>query len=410
MRDIYEVVDGLKPTILMVLVQILYVGINILYKLVVVDGMNLRIVIAYRFVFATAFMAPLAFIFERKKRAKMTWTILFQGLLSGLFGGTLAQTMYLATLALTTATFASAMNNLIPAITFVMALFFGLEKLNWKAAAGKAKIIGTLIGIGGAMLLTLYKGAQIPTPSFHVTVLQPLTNHVASSHSSSGGNTLLGALFAMFGILSFSLWLIVSSKMSEKYPCHYSNTTLMNFSASLFSIGFALCTERDWNQWKLGWNIRLLTVAYAGLVPAGVNVVIIAWCVHKRGPLFVTVFNPLLLLFLALVGSFFMAEMLHLGSIIGGVLIVCGLYMVLWGKGKEMKKMNLLDVPSQTLNVSSSPSVEVIVKSSTGDDKSNHNNSINTSNVVDRDRQDSSENGNNHAIHDEKKQLTSRNV
>ncbi|KAI9121770.1 hypothetical protein K1719_007160 [Acacia pycnantha] len=86
MRDIYEVVDGLKPTILMVLVQILYVGINILYKLVVVDGMNLRIVIAYRFVFATAFMAPLAFIFERKKRSKMTWTILSQGLLSGLFG------------------------------------------------------------------------------------------------------------------------------------------------------------------------------------------------------------------------------------------------------------------------------------------------------------------------------------
>ena len=65
MRDISEVVDGLKPTILMVLAQILYVGINILYKLVVVDGMNLRIVIAYRFVFATAFMAPLAFIFER---------------------------------------------------------------------------------------------------------------------------------------------------------------------------------------------------------------------------------------------------------------------------------------------------------------------------------------------------------
>ncbi|XP_028792326.1 WAT1-related protein At1g68170-like [Neltuma alba] len=387
MRDICEVMDELKPAILMVLVQMLYVGINILYKLVVVDGMNLRIVIAYRFVFATAFMAPLAFIFERKKRPKMTWTILFQGLISGLFGGTLAQTLYLETLALTTATFASAMNNLIPAITFVMALFFGLEKLNWKAAAGKAKIIGTLIGISGAMLLTLYKGARIPTPSFHVTVLRPLTSHVASSHSSSGGNTLLGALAAVGGITSLSLWLIVQSKMSKRYPCHYSSTTLMSFAASVFSIGFALCSERDWNQWKLGWNIRLLTVAYAGLVPAGVNVVMIAWCVHKRGPLFVSVFNPLLLLFLAFIGSFFMDEMLHLGR----VLIVCGLYMVLWGKGKEMKMMNLLDVPSRTLDVSS-PSVEIIVKSSIDDQRSNN---ISASNVVNSgDHQDSSENGN----------------
>ncbi|XP_028792328.1 WAT1-related protein At1g25270-like [Neltuma alba] len=390
MRDICELIDELKPAILMVLVQMLYLGINILYKLVVVDGMNLRIVIAYRFVFATAFMAPLAFIFERKKRPKMTWTILFLGLISGLFGGTLSQTLYLETLALTTATFASAMNNLLPAMTFVMALFFGLEKLNWKAAAGKAKIIGTLIGISGAMLLTLYKGARIPTPSFHVTVLRPLTSHVASSHSSSGGNTLLGALAAVGGISSFSMWLIVQSKMSKRYPCHYSSTALMSFAASVFSVGFALCSERDWNQWKLGWNIRLLTVAYAGLVPAGVNVVMIAWCVHKRGPLFVSVFNPLLLLFLAFVGSFFMDEMLHLGSIIGGVLIVCGLYMVLWGKAKEMKMMNLLDVPSQTLHVSS-PSVEIIVKSSIGDQKGNN---LSASNVVNGDHQDSSENGN----------------
>ncbi|KAK4263379.1 hypothetical protein QN277_028797 [Acacia crassicarpa] len=341
-KNIREVVDGLKPTILMVVVQLFYVGVNILYKLVFYDGMDLRIVIVYRFVFATAFMAPLALIFERKNRPKMTWTILFQGLICGLFG---------------------------------------LEKLNWKAAAGKAKIIGTLAGTSGAMLLTFYRGARIPTPSFHVTLLQPHKSYVASSHSSSGGNTLLGALCGLGYVSSYSLWLIVQGKMSERYPCHYSSTTLINLTASMFSTGFALCTVRDWSQWKLGWNIRLVTVAYAGLVSAGLCTVIIAWCVCKGGPLFISVFNPLQLLFLSFVGSFFMDEMLHIGSIIGGVMIVCGLYLVLRGKGLELKNKNLLGA-SQTLHVSSSP--EISVKSSIDDDKGNHSNNISTSNL-DRD-------------------------
>jgi len=51
--------------------------------------------------------------------------------------------------------------------------------------------------------------------------------------------------------------------MSERYPTHYSSTALISFWASLVSIVLALCFERDLSQWKLGWNIRLLTVAYA---------------------------------------------------------------------------------------------------------------------------------------------------
>ncbi|KAM7470390.1 hypothetical protein LguiA_008573 [Lonicera macranthoides] len=36
-----------------------------------------------------------------------------------------------------------------------------LEKLGWRTAAGKAKVLGTLVGLGGAMILTFYKGPQI---------------------------------------------------------------------------------------------------------------------------------------------------------------------------------------------------------------------------------------------------------
>ncbi|RHN71545.1 putative EamA domain-containing protein [Medicago truncatula] len=125
MCNIVQGLKGLKPTLLMILVKIAFACANVLYKLAVNDGMNLRIVVAYRFIFATLFIAPLAFILERKKRTKLTWTILFQSFLCGLFGGSFVQNFYLESLALTSATFASAMANLVPAVTFIMVVSLG---------------------------------------------------------------------------------------------------------------------------------------------------------------------------------------------------------------------------------------------------------------------------------------------
>lgn len=51
--------------------------------------------------------------------------------------------------------------------------------------------------------------------------------------------------------------------MSERYPSHYSGTALMSIMGTIQAVVFALCMERDWSQWKLGWNIRLLTVSYS---------------------------------------------------------------------------------------------------------------------------------------------------
>ena len=52
------------------------------------------------------------------------------------------------------------------------------------------------------------------------------------------------------------------AKMGERYPCQYSSTALMCASATVHAIVYATCMERNWSTWKLGWNIRLLTVAY----------------------------------------------------------------------------------------------------------------------------------------------------
>ncbi|XP_023541477.1 WAT1-related protein At1g25270-like isoform X2 [Cucurbita pepo subsp. pepo] len=305
------------PTIFMVMVQLgLAVG-NVLYKLTVADGMNMRIIIAYRFLFASAFMLPLAFFLDRGKRSKLTWSVLFYVFLSAFFGGSLAQNLYLESMSLTSVTFAAAIGNLGPAVTFILALSFRLEKLNITTTGGKAKVVGTLLGIGGAMILTFYKGVELNLWSTHVDLLHNSGGHVADTEHDIRSQ-LLGSVLGFAGCVSYGLWLIVQA------------------------VVFALCLERRWSEWKLGWNVRLLGVSYTGIVASGVTVALISWCVRMRGPMFVSVFSPLILLLLAIAGSLFLEEKLHLGCVIGGVLIICGLYVVLWGKSKEMKKSTQL--------------------------------------------------------------------
>lgn len=57
--------EGLKPVLGMILVQTVFAGMNIIYKLAIDDGMDLRILTAYRHAFAIVFLVPVAFILER---------------------------------------------------------------------------------------------------------------------------------------------------------------------------------------------------------------------------------------------------------------------------------------------------------------------------------------------------------
>ncbi|KAF5731980.1 WAT1-related protein [Tripterygium wilfordii] len=373
MREMGAVLEGLKPGLVMVVVQLSFAGANVFYKLAASDGMNLRVIVAYRFIFATAFMTPLALIFERNKRPKLTWIVLFQSFLCGLFGGALAQNLYVESLALTSATFASAMANLIPAITLIFAIAFGMETLGIGTVAGKAKVLGILIGISGAMLLTFYKGVDINIWSTHVDLLSHPQRQVASGQH--GSSRVLGSLLAVASCFAYAIWLTVQSKLSARYPCHYSSTALMSMMGAIQAVIFAVCTERDWSQWKLGWNIRLLSVAFLGIVASGVAVALIAWCVRLRGPVFVSIFNPLVLVLVlvAIAGSLLLDEKLHLGSVLGAFLIVCGLYVVLWGKAKETKKVKTQLPIGPSKSSLEAQSIDIVIAPSTLENDDDNN-------------------------------------
>ena len=80
------------------------------------------------------------------------------------FRPVLDQNMYYLGAKLTSATFASALVNILPAITFLMALVMRMEKLRLRSLRSQAKVVGTVCTVAGAVLMILYHGPVVPFP------------------------------------------------------------------------------------------------------------------------------------------------------------------------------------------------------------------------------------------------------
>lgn len=79
----------------------------------------------------------------------------------------------------------------------------------------------------------------------------------------------------------------------ESYPAKLKFSSLQCLSSSIQSFGIDIAFERDIQQWKLGWNMRLLEVVYCGALVTGVSYYLQAWVIEKRGPFFQVMWNPL---------------------------------------------------------------------------------------------------------------------
>ncbi|KAI3725644.1 hypothetical protein L1987_65435 [Smallanthus sonchifolius] len=119
------------------------------------------------------------------------------------------------------------------------------------------------------------------------------------------------------------------------YPSKLSFTALQCLLSSIQSFVVAIFLERDGFQWKLGWNIRLLAVAYCGFVVTGFAFYLQTWVIERKGPVFLGLSTPAAFIFTTISAALLLGEIISLGSVIGGILLIGGLYMVLWGKSKE---------------------------------------------------------------------------
>lgn len=312
--------EKFKPYLAQVAVQVAYAGMNIITRVALVDGMNHFVFVTYRQIFATLAIAPLAYGLERE-RPPLTLPILFQIFLLALCGITINQNFYFTGLYYTNSTFASATTNLIPVVTFVMATILRYEKVHIKSLRGQAKVVGTIISVGGAMVMTIYKGPVI---------------EMLNAYNSTANNNILGSILLFASVFAWSSWIIFQSPVVKKYPAQLSLTAIMcMFGAVQSGVLALICEYKTPSVWAIGWNIELLSYVYTGVMCSAMAFFVQTWCIHKKGPVFAAVFNPLSTILVALLEYFIFHENLHTGSVLGAIFIVVGLYTVLWGKAED---------------------------------------------------------------------------
>ncbi|KAG0453193.1 hypothetical protein HPP92_025857 [Vanilla planifolia] len=326
-----------KPAAVMVVVSVAYAVMNVLVKEAIDGGMSGLVLITLRQLVAVLFMAPVAFVTERNVGLKLTGEIVLLVFVSALLGSSLTQIFFFLGLQYTSPTFSCAFLNVVPAMTFLIALPFRMERVDVGSRAAVLKVLGSLACVAGAALLASYRGVVIAGGKEHIeglTALLPPRNWV------TGSAALLAAC------MSWSSWFLVQSRTTKLCPALYKTTTLMFFLSFLQVAGFSLVSQRSRLHWAPRNRVQLVAVIYSGLVGSGMCLLASTWCIKKKGPVFAAAFSPLTQIIVAGIGTTVLGEPLHLGSVLGSVVVVAGLYLLLWGKSKETKEAVVAPVQS----------------------------------------------------------------
>jgi len=329
-----KLIERAKPYVAMISLQFGYAGMNIISKVSLDRGMNHFVLVVYRHASATIVLAPFAIYFEWKGRPKLTFPLFFQIFVLGLLGPVIDQNCYYLALKLTSPTYACAMSNVLPAMTFVLALIFRMERVNIKQVRSQAKIVGTIVCVGGAMLMTLYKGpiVKMVWSPHHKSTKE---NQTSAKEAAAALDWIIGSLLLIAATLAWSGLFILQNSVLKKYTAHISLATLICFVGTIQAAVLGLCVVHDPSKWALRWDINLLSAVYAGVVTSAIAYYVQGLCMRLKGPVFTTAFAPLMMIIVAVMGSIILSETIYLGSVLGGVMITIGLYAVLWGKLKD---------------------------------------------------------------------------
>ncbi|KAL0674419.1 hypothetical protein Bca4012_002400 [Brassica carinata] len=271
--------ESAKPYFAMVCLQFGYAGMNLVSKAVLDRGMSHYVLVSYRNAFATAAIAPFAFLSERKVRSKITSPIFMHIFVLALLGPVIDQNLYYIGLKLTSPTFSSAVSNIVPAITFILATLFS------------------------------------------TTTSSPLAS-----------NYLKATAFLLVASLTWASFFILQASTLKKYSAHLSLSTMVCFMGTLQSLALTFVMEYNPSALSIGLDMNLLASAYAGIMSSSIAYYVQGLMMQRKGPVFVTAFNPLVVVIVSVMSLFVLEQGIYLGGVLGVVVLTVGVYAVLWGK------------------------------------------------------------------------------
>lgn len=318
------------PVFAMISLQFLYASMSLATKATLNKGFSPIIFLVYRQTASSILLIPASILTMRRKPTDKTLGTkgFFLVFMAALIGVTMCANFYYEGLKLASATIASAMSNLIPAETFLIAAAVGIEKVTLGNIRSMAKVLGTIICVCGAIVMVLLKGQKLLNAELNRIIL-------SSFLQGAGDKWLLGCFFLIASSTCWSAWLIIQVPINRKHLDPLLLSAMMSVVSALQTAILALFIEQDWSVWRADSSLSLLFCFYTGFCCA-VSYFVQAWSIGIRGPLFSAMFSPLGTVITSIAASFLLQEELYIGSLVGAIAIAAGLYVVLWGKAEDI--------------------------------------------------------------------------
>ncbi|CAN1266922.1 WAT1-related protein At3g18200 [Linum perenne] len=204
--------ERVKLVLGLLVLQLCFSGFHIVSRVALNIGVSQVVYPVYRNTIALFLLAPFAYFLEKYvsyvDSGSLSRFSLFSKFVCRI---TANQGFYLLGLYYASPTFASAMQNSVPAITFLMASVLGVEQVNLRRRDGLAKVLGTIACIGGATIITLYKG---PPLLHNNQEQQPL---MESDESKKLQNWTWGCIYLLGHCLSWAGWMVFQVRQNERY-------------------------------------------------------------------------------------------------------------------------------------------------------------------------------------------------
>ncbi|MBA0549442.1 hypothetical protein Golob_020473 [Gossypium lobatum] len=305
------------PFMAMITVECTDVGISVISKAALSKGMSNVVSVTYVNALGTLILLPY-FIFCRSS----------------------GQIIFLTGVKFSSPTLSAALVNLIPIFTFLLAVIFRMEKLEMRKSSSQAKLLGAIVAVTGAFVVTLYKGPPVLMSSSPSDFLHhPNQFKWIIEGLSEQSKWIIGGFLLLLVCLSSATWNVLQAATVKEYTDKMTIVFFFTFFIAIQSLVFSVILERNPTAWRLKSTEEVAAILCSAVFGSLYRISIHTWCLEKKGPVYVSMFKPLGIAVAVALTVIFLGESLFLGSVIGSVIILVGFYTVIWGQANEKKML-----------------------------------------------------------------------